>query len=208
MSGPLRQQRPKPGNVVVGILRVARGRTDGVAQFGGTREAFLASLAPLIAFPLVGGVLMIVGGGGLEALTDLLATLCALLAPPVLSFQAARWWGRETEWLRFATAFNWCQWIIPILLSLLLLVFGSLAMAGLPPDLARNGVLICLVTYGLWLHCFLARHSLGLSWPRAGLMVIGVNLATVLLVAGPRGLLVYGPRVLALLTQGTGLPSK
>ena len=200
MSGPLRRQRPTQGNVVVGILRVARGRADGMTQFGGTREAFLASLAPLIAFPLVGGVLMILGGGGLEALTDLLATLCALLAPPVLSFQVARWWGRDAEWLRFATAFNWCQWIIPLLLSLLLLVFGSLAMAGLPTGLARDGVLLCVVAYGLWLHCFLARHGLGLSWPRAGLMVIGVNLATVLLVAGPR--------VLILATQGTGLPSK
>src|SRR5690242_18900320 len=200
MSGPLRRQRPSPGNVIVGILRVARGRADGMAQFGGTREAFLASLAPLIAFPLVGGVLMIVGGGGLEALTDLLATLCALIAPPVLSYQVAHWWGRDAEWLRFATAFNWCQWIIPLVLSLLRLVFGSFAMAGLPTELARDGVLFCLVAYGLWLHCFLARHGLGLSWPRAGLMVIGVNLATVLLVAGPR--------IVALATQGSGVPTK
>src|ERR1700722_11858029 len=164
MSGQLRQRRPTPANVLVGIFRVARGRADGMAQFGGTPEAFLASLAPLIAFPLVGGALMIIGGGGLEALTDLLATLCALLAPPVLSFQVAHWWGREPEWLRFATAFNWCQWIIPLLFCLLVLVFGSLAMAGLPAVLARNGLLLCLVVYGLWLHCFLARHGLGLSW--------------------------------------------
>ena len=83
-------------------------------QFGATREAFLASLAPLIAFPLVGGVLMLLGGGGLAALSDLLATLCALLAPPVLSFEVARLWGRQDAWLRFATAFNWCQWAIPV----------------------------------------------------------------------------------------------
>lgn len=200
MSGRVRGKRPAPGNVIVGIARLARGRADGILQFGSTREAFLASLAPLIAFPLVGGVLMMLGGGGLDALTDLLATLCALLAPPVLSFEVARWWGREEAWLRFATAFNWCQWIIPILLSLLLLVFGTLTMAGLPPDIARGGVLLGLVGYGLWLHCFLAHHGLGLSWLRAGLMVVGVNLATVLLVAGPR--------VLALYTQGMGLPDK
>jgi hypothetical protein len=200
MSGRLGRQRPQPGNIMVGIARVARGRADGMAQFGATREAFLASLAPLIAFPLVGGVLMILGGGGLEALTDLLATLCALLAPPALSFQVARWWGREAEWLRFATAFNWCQWIIPILLGGLLLVFGSLTMVGLPTDVARDSVLIGLVAYGLWLHCFLARHGLRLSWPRAGLLVIGVNLATVLLVAGPR--------IVAMATQGSGVPTK
>jgi hypothetical protein len=200
MSGRARGQRPSPGNIVVGIVRLARGRADGLLQFGSTREAFLASLAPLIAFPLVGGILMMLGGGGLDALGDLLATLCALLAPPVLSFEVARWWGREDAWLRFATAFNWCQWIIPILLSLLLLIFGTLTMLGLPADIARGGVLLGLVGYGLWLHCFLARHGLGLSWPRAGLMVVGVNLATVLLVAGPR--------VLALYTQGAGLHGK
>jgi hypothetical protein len=56
------------------------------------------------------------------------------------------------------------------------------------------------VGYGLWLHCFLARHGLGLSWSQAGLMVVGVNLATVLLVAGPR--------MLALYVKGAGLQGK
>ena len=88
MSGHTRGQRPRGlASIVVGIVRLARGRADGLRQFGATREAFLASLAPLIAFPLVGGVLMLLGGGGLDALGDLLATLCALLAPPVLSFE-------------------------------------------------------------------------------------------------------------------------
>lgn len=186
MSGRVRGQRPTPGNIIVGIARVARGRADGLGQFGATREAFLASLAPLIAFPLVGCALMVLGGGGLDAVSDLLGTLCALLAPPALTFEAARIWRRQGAWLRFATAFNWCQWVIPIFASLLILVFGLLAMAGLPPPAARNGVLLGLVGYGLWLHCFLVRHGLHLSWPRAGLMVFAVNLVTVLLVAGPR----------------------
>jgi hypothetical protein len=119
-------------------------------------------------------------------MADLLGTLCALLAPPVLSHEVARIWRREPQWLRFATAFNWCQWVIPIFGSLLVLGFGLLTLAGLPPQAARSGVLLGLVAYGLWLHCFLARHGLNLSWPRAGLMVVGVNLVTVLLVAGPR----------------------
>lgn len=187
MSG----RRAAPGNVLVGIVRVARGRPDGLAQFSATRDAFLASLAPLIAFPLVGGLLMLLGGGGLDALTDLLATLCALLAPPVLSFEVARLWHREDAWLRFATALNWCQWVIPIVGSLFLLVFGLLSTAGLPAAIARDGIVLGVVGYGLWLHCFLARHALDLSWPRAGLMVLGVNLATLLLVVGPR-VLVFG----------------
>jgi hypothetical protein len=200
MSGHTRGPRPTPGSVVVGIIRLARGKADGLTQFGSTRETFLASLAPLVAFPLVGGVLMMLGGAGFDGLGALLETLCAVLAPPVLTFEAARRWGRQEAWLRFATAFNWCQWVIPIVGSLLLLVFGVLTMAGLPPQAARAGVLVGLVSYGLWLHCFLARHGLGLSWSQAGLMVVGVNLATVLLVAGPR--------MLALYVKGAGLQGK
>lgn len=179
-------------SVVLGIMLLARGRKEGLLQFSATREAFLASLAPLIAFPLVGGGLMILGGGGLDALADLLATLCALLAPPVLSFEVARFWKRQDAWLRFATAFNWCQWVIPIAFSILLLIFGTLSTLGLPPDAARAGILVGLVGYGLWLHCFIARHGLGVSWPRAAAMVIGVNLVTLLLVIVPRVLTLEG----------------
>ncbi len=186
MSGRARGQRPHPGSVVLGIVRLARGRADGLRQFGGTREAFLASLAPLIAFPLVGGVLLVLGGGGLAALSDLLAALCALLGPPVLSYEVARLWGKEAAWLRFATAFNWCQWVIPVIGSLLLLVLGILVGLGLPRELGRVGIALGIVAYGLWLHWFVARHGLGLSGLRAVVMVVGVNLATVILVLGPR----------------------
>jgi hypothetical protein len=186
MSGHTRGQRPRSGSIVLGIVRLARGRADGFQQFAATREAFLASLAPLVAFPLVGGALMVLGGGGLAALSDLLATICALVAPPVLSFEIARLWGRQQSWLRFATAFNWCQWAIPVLGSALLLLLGMLIVLGLPRSLARALVVLGLVSYGLWLHWFLARHGLGLSRLRALLLVLGVNFVTVLIVMGPR----------------------
>ena len=200
MSGGNRGQRPRTGSIVLGIVRVARGRADGLGEFGATREAFLASLAPLLAFPLVGGALMLLGGAGLDALTDLLATICALLAPPVLSFEVARLWGREAAWFRFATAFNWCQWVIPVIGCLLLVVFGILAGIGLPRDLARDGVVGGLIVYGLWLHWFVARHGLGLSGVRAALMVLGVNFATLVLV--------LGPRLLAVAIGGAGLADR
>ena len=186
MSGRRGGLRGRTGSIVLGIVRLARGRPDGMQQFGATRDAFLASLAPLIAFPLVGGMLMLLGGGGLTAVSDLLATLCALVAPLVLSFEVARLWRRQQFWLRFATAFNWCQWVIPIVGSVLLLVFGVLAALGLPRATARIGVLLGLLSYALWLHCFLARHGLGLSGPRALLLVLAVNLTTAMLVVGPR----------------------
>lgn len=186
MSGRQRGLRGRPGSIVLGIVRLARGRSDGMQQFGATRDAFLASLAPLIAFPLVGGMLMLAGGGGLTAVSDLLATLCALVAPLVLSFEVARLWRRQQFWLRFATAFNWCQWVIPCVGFVLLVVFGVLAALGVPRWAAQVGLLLGLLSYAFWLHWFLARHGLGLSRSRALLLVFAVNLATALLVVGPR----------------------
>jgi hypothetical protein len=169
-----------------GIVRVARGRADGIDQFSGTGQGFLASLAPLVAFPLVGTFLLLLNGNGAPALTDLLATVAVLLAPPVLSFELARLWGRQARWLRFATAFNWCQWLLPVLASVLLVALGTLLQAGLPERAATVALVLGLGGYALWLHWFLARHGLALSWIRAALLVAGVNLGTALLVLVPR----------------------
>lgn len=182
-----------------GILRVATGHADGLAQFGDTPEAFLASSAPLVAFPLVGGVLMLLQGGGVTALTDFLATLCALLGPPVFSHELAQLWGCAGRWTRFAVAFNWCQWAIPVLASMLVVVAGILLALGVPNSVCMALVLTCLAGYGLWLHWFLARNGLGLGRGRAALLVFGVNFATVVLVLGPRLL------ILALGGSTTGL---
>lgn len=169
-----------------GIIRVATGRADGLAQFGDTKEAFLASLAPLVAFPLVGTLLMLGEGEGFAALADLLATFCALLAPAVLSYEVARYWGRAAAWTRFAVAFNWCQWAIPVLAVFLTVVAGVFLALGVPNQACVVLVVVGLGSYGLWLHWFLARRGLGLGAGRAVLLVIGVNLATVLLVLAPR----------------------
>lgn len=187
-GGPARGIRGAP-NVLLGVARLARGRADGLAQFGNTTQAFLASLAPLIAFPLVGGALLLGNGGGLAALSDLLATFCALLAPPVLSWWFSRLWHREALWPRFATAFNWCQWAIPVVASALLVVLGMMMAMGLPNQIAGLVAVVGLVSYGLWLHWFLARRGLDLSAVRAVVFVLGVNLATAALVIGPRVLM-------------------
>ncbi len=185
MSDRTRGQRPGVGYVLLGVVRLARGNADGMRQFGATREAFLASLAPLVAFPLVGSLLMALAGGGLRAVSDLLMSLTALLAPPVLSFELARLWQRQALWPRFATAFNWCQWAIPVLGSLALLVLGALMTLGLPAQAARGIALGLLASYALWLHWFIARHGLALSVLRAAILVVVVNLATVALVIVP-----------------------
>ncbi len=175
----------RASGVLLGIWQLARGRAEGFAQFGSSREGFLTSLAPLIAFPLVGAGLGLLRGHGGAALGDLLATLCALLAPPVLTHGFARAWRREAAWLRFATAFNWCQWAIPVVATGLLLVLGVLMALGLPDGVAGGMLLAGLIGYGLWLHWFLARHGLDLSGPRAALLVAAVNAGTALLVLTP-----------------------
>jgi len=186
MSGTTPHAPPRRRRILFGILRVATGRPDGLAQFGDTPEAFLGSLAPLVAFPLVGTLLMLSQGEGLAALSDLLATFCALLAPAVVSYELARRWGRAALWTRFAVAFNWCQWAIPILAAGLVVLAGMLLALGVPSEVGVALVIAGLGGYGLWLHWFLARHGLGLGAGRAALLVVLVNLATILLVLGPR----------------------
>jgi hypothetical protein len=173
-------------SVLRGIVRIARGRPDGLGEFAATRQGFLASLAPLLAFPLVGTFLLLLNGGGLVAIADLLATVAVLLAPPVLSWEFARLWRQQDHWLRFATAFNWCQWLLPLLASVLLVMAGGLVNAGLSQNAATGLLVLCLGAYGLWLHWFLARHGLALSRFHAALLVAGVNLGTAVLVLAPR----------------------
>jgi hypothetical protein len=167
------------------MLRLARGRVDGLAQFGDTAQAFLSSLAPLLAFPIVGALLLLASGEAEKALATLLVTLVLQLAPPVLSHALARAWGREAAWMRYATAFNWCQWALPLAAMALLIVLQAGMQLGLPEGAADLALVLGLGAYGLWLNWLLARHGLDLSRGRAALLVGLTNLGTVLLAAGP-----------------------
>jgi hypothetical protein len=173
-------------SILVGILRIACGRADGVGFFGASPQAFLSSLAPLIAFPLVGAVLGIFSEGPRSALTGLAMTVCALLTPPVVSYELARIWKRSGAWLRFATAFNWCEWILPVLACLVMLPLSLAIGAGMNETTASLVLVGCLGLYGLWVHWFLARKALGLSGLRAVVLVFLVNLGTAAVVLGPR----------------------
>ena len=180
-------------NALLGIIRLARFDARGMAEFGDTTQAFLSSLAPLIAFPLVGAGLLLVQGSGLDALVEFLGTLCALLAPPVFSHLFAKAWRRDRDWLRYATAFNWCQWAVPVALLLLLALAGVLIGLGLPNRIAAFIALGGVGLYALALHWFVARTGLRLSILRAVVLVLGVNIATAILVVVPV-LLAYSPR--------------
>ena len=183
MTPPEVPSRLKP---LLGMVRLARGRVDGLAQFGDTAQAFLASLAPLLAFPIVGAALLLTTDGPIRALATLFATLVAQLAPAVLSHALARAWGREAQWLRYATAFNWCQWALPLAAMALLLVLQFALRLGLPEDAADQVLILGLAAYGLWLNWLLARYGLSLSRGRAAALVALTNLGTLVLAIGPR----------------------
>jgi hypothetical protein len=172
-------------SILVGILRIARGRADGIACFASTPQGFLTSLAPLIAFPLVGALLGTLTEGPRRALAGLAMTLCALLTPAVVSYELARVWKRDDAWLRFATAFNWCEWILPVLACLIMVPLSVAISMGLSQDAASAMLLGCLGAYGIWLHWFLARNALALSRLRAVALVLLVNLGTLVAVLGP-----------------------
>ncbi len=171
--------------VVSGIALLARFRTAGFARLGDTRQAFLTSLAPLLAFPCVSLGLSLLGGVG-GAFSDFLMTVAAVLAPPVISHALAAAWSREAQWPRFATAFNWCQWAIPLVAVLVFAGFGLAWRAGVPAHSSAILALFVLAAYGLTLHFFLARRGLDLPPGKSILLVLAINLGTAAVILVPR----------------------
>jgi hypothetical protein len=179
---------------LIGAAQLAVGRREGMERFGSSPQAFLSSLAPLVAFPIVGALALLISGSGAEAITTLLLTVVAQLAPAVLSHAVAARWGREAEWLRYATAFNWCQWAIPLVAVVLLAVLQVAGSAGVSDAAGASILVVALALYGIWLHWTLARTGLQLGRVRSIVLVVLVNAGTVALV--------LGPRLLAMLLQG------
>jgi len=175
-----------PGlSVIRGVLRLATFHVDGFRNFGDSTAHFTASLAPFIALPLIGTAIMLMHGDGTPALAELLATWAALLAPPVVSWELARFWRREAAWLRYATAFNWCLWAMPLAVLAISMVLGVLVTLGVPLDLGAKTLPAILLAYGAGLHWFLARRGLDLSAGKAVVVVLLTNLATTVLALGP-----------------------
>ncbi len=175
----------KGRDVVIGILQVATGQAAGVQRFGATPQTVLSSLTPLVALLIVAAGLALLGSLPQQSLSDLLAVAIGLLAPLVLSFDIARRWGRGAEWLRFATAYCWCQWAAPLAFTVLLIAMAVLMAMGVPGNVAAAAGLLGMMLYGLWLHWFLAKHALLLSSARSLALVLIVSLASFVLISLP-----------------------
>jgi hypothetical protein len=169
----------------MGIFLLARGQPEGVAAFGKTAKDFNASIAPLIAFPLVGSLLVAIGGQPKLAAIAFVSRLCMVLAVAAITYEFARLTGREMLWLRTAIALNWSFWIIvPLLLAAGLcgMIFVS---AGMPLTAAENLLAGVMLAYLLWYHWFTVRSGLQLKiLPAIGLVLL-TNTVVALLAIGP-----------------------
>ena len=160
--------------IIQGLALLGRFRKDGFARFEASAQGFLASLAPWIAFLLVGGVLLAFEGKPLEAATDVAVVTCWLLVPSVVSQLVASAFRRDQRWLRYATATTWCEWLMLPVYAAALLAASICMAAGLPPHVAAFVLLGVMGIYWLCLHVFLARSGLDLSPARAVVLVVAV----------------------------------
>jgi len=181
------------GNIVRGVLLLGRGRAAGIAEFANHPDALTASLAPLIAFPLVGSVMIGISGQPGLAGIAFLSRLCGVLALPVITQAYAKYFGREAGWLSTATALNWSFWILIPLLLAAAFIGALLVTAGIGEPRAEVIIILLLAAYMLWLHWFIIRIGLQLSgWLAAGLVFVS-NAAI--------GVLTFGPDLVDLLLK-------
>ncbi|MDE1907152.1 MAG: hypothetical protein KGH75_11960 [Rhodospirillales bacterium] len=162
--------------IMRGLAKLARGDATGLAEFSGDKEAFSASLAPLIAFPLVGAAITSLSGDWQVALIGLLSRLCAVLALPLIVYESSKLFGKTSLWLRTATALNWCFWLVLPAIFLAALLGSILAQTGLPLIRAEKLVLGAVALYLLWNRWFVLKTGLQLNIWRA-LLVLAASLA-------------------------------
>ena len=171
--------------ILRGLWRLAKGDAGGIREFGGGLENFYASLAPLIAFPLVGALVTALQVNWRVAVVSFLARLCGVLVLPVLVYEFARFYGREPMWLRTATALNWSFWALLPVLLVGAFIGGILAQIGLPMRAAELATLGIMAVYLLWYRWFILRAGLALNGWRAALIMLVTGTLIALLTAIP-----------------------
>jgi hypothetical protein len=168
--------------ILQGLFKLARGNAKGIEEFSGTKEAFSASLAPLIAFPLVGAMITAAGGDWKTAILGALSRLCAVLTLPLITYEFSKLFGKTNLWLRTATALNWCFWLVLPAIFLAALLGSFFVQFGLPLIRAEKVVLELVAFYLLWNRWFVFKAGLQLNIWRA-LLVLAVSLVATALFA-------------------------
>jgi hypothetical protein len=170
---------------LTGLLLLARFKAAGFASFVATPQGFVNSLTPLLAIGLIAGIRPLLAGSLRAVLLHLLTMLVALLAPAVISHLLSRLWHRESRWLHYIVAFNWCQSAITLLLMLVIL--ATIGGPGQPQE-AMLGAVACILAYWLALCWFMLWRGLDIGRGKAAFAVLATNLGTGLLVLLPQWL--------------------
>ncbi|MCF3945855.1 hypothetical protein AiwAL_03985 [Acidiphilium sp. AL] len=176
MSGNRGRARMQ-GNVLRGLYRLARGDAGGIREFGNTTTAFSASIAPLLAFPIVGSALIGINGHWILAAVIFLSRICGVLIQPVITEWSARRTGQGATWLMTSTALNWSIWLIFPLILAGVVLSGGLVSVGLPQPAATAVTIGLIVLYMFWYQWFILRAGLRLSVWRALSLLIAMNVA-------------------------------
>ncbi|MDG6095740.1 hypothetical protein LOC54_11720 [Acetobacter sp. AN02] len=164
--------QPDPKSVLRGIMLLGTGRQEGITCFRSTIQTFLAALAPGVALNIIAALTGLMSGHRLIALTRVSLSLCAFLAPPVISHALAKYWKKEDLWLRYATAALWCDWLQPVVMVLTLLLASLLTPSLVGQQGLAAAVVIVSGLYSLWLMWFVARTGLAVSKGQAALLCI------------------------------------
>jgi hypothetical protein len=186
MTEPATLKQPRPnGRIGLGLLLIGTGRAAGFAQFGGTVEAYLATLAPWLGLLIVMSGVLAVTGHVRQAIAFFLITTCNLLAPPVIADLFCRWCKREDRWAHYVNVLNCAQWLmLCVIFALLPLASIVLALGG-TEQTAADILVALLGIYVVWFNWFAARHALGISGRRAVLVMLGVVFGTAVLLQVP-----------------------
>jgi hypothetical protein len=176
-GGPQGGPQGRAGDIVRGMMLLGRGSAAGLSLFGGSVDAFLAALAPQVAWQLVISLLLLSHAPSTINLTKILLLFCGVLVPPVLTHAIARRWDREGQWLRYATASLWCDWLSLFVFVGVLVGMIAFAAAHARPEALLVGIIAAPKLYDLWLRWFIARTGLEVGRWRALGLVLFVQIA-------------------------------
>jgi hypothetical protein len=175
MRGKRKRIRLPDGNILRGLLRLARGDASGMREFGNTTEEFSASIAPLLAFPLVSAALFGLTGHWILAALMLMSRVCGVLLQPVITEFVARRSASSATWLVTSTALNWSIWLlIPLTLTGGLIASGLISL-GIDNRTAVAWSLCASYIYLLAVQSLIVRFGLRLTWRLAVPIVLGMN---------------------------------
>jgi len=171
--------------ILRGLWLLAQGKASGIKEFNNSLNDFTASLAPLLAFPLVGAGISILGGAWQLAIIGFLSRLCAVLVLPLIVHEFARRSGRESLWLRTATALDWSFWVLVPLLLIAAFAGAAMVEAGLSMPQGELIAIGIMGAYLLWYHWIIVRAGLGFGAVQAALLVAISSIAISLFTVGP-----------------------